>query len=111
VAEVPGYARGLSFAGPLAFVGASRIRETAVFGGLPISERPEPPRCGVGVIDVQTGRHIAHLEFQTGVEEIFAVEALPGLRLPAFSGPAAGVDSGPRIWRVPKSPPPHRHHG
>ena len=29
VAELPGYARGLAFAGPFAFVGLSRIRETA----------------------------------------------------------------------------------
>jgi uncharacterized protein (TIGR03032 family) len=104
VAEVPGYARGLSFVGPLAFIGVSRIRETAIFGGLPVAQRTEPLRCGVGVIDLRTRRNVAHLEFQTGVEEIFAVEALPGMRLPSLSGPAAGMDSGPRIWWVPRYP-------
>ncbi len=39
VQELPGFTRGLAFAGPLAFVGLSQIRETATFGGLPISER------------------------------------------------------------------------
>jgi uncharacterized protein (TIGR03032 family) len=40
VALVPGYARGLAFHQHLAFVGLSRIRETAVFGGAPIGAAP-----------------------------------------------------------------------
>jgi uncharacterized protein (TIGR03032 family) len=37
VATMPGYTRGLAFCGPFAFVGLSRIRETAVF-----AESPSP---------------------------------------------------------------------
>jgi uncharacterized protein (TIGR03032 family) len=105
VAQVPGYARGLSFVGTFAFVGVSRIRETAVFGGLAVAQRHEHLRCGVGAIDLASGRNVAYLEFQSGVEEIFAVEALPGARLPALSGPSAGLDDGPSIWRVPEFRP------
>ena len=32
VAELPGFTRGLVFAGPLAFVGLSQIRESSTFG-------------------------------------------------------------------------------
>ena len=39
VAAVPGFTRGLDFAGGLAFVGLSQVRETAVFSGIPITER------------------------------------------------------------------------
>ncbi len=38
---LPGYARGLAFAGPFAFIGLSKVRETSAFGGVPIAERPE----------------------------------------------------------------------
>ena len=36
VAAVPGFTRGLDFAGDLAFVGLSQVRESAVFSGLPL---------------------------------------------------------------------------
>src|SRR5262249_43356966 len=87
VAQQPGYARGLSLVGSYALVGQSKIRETSTFGGIPIAERRDTLRCGVGAIDLTTGRHVAHLEFKSGVDEIFDVQVLPGIRLPAISGP------------------------
>ncbi len=39
IAEVPGFTRGLDFAGNLAFVGLSQVRESAVFSGIAITER------------------------------------------------------------------------
>jgi uncharacterized protein (TIGR03032 family) len=101
VAELPGYTRGLAFHDHFAFVGLSQIRQTAAFGGMPIAERRQPLRCGVGIIDVRTGRLAAHLEFQSGVEEIFAVQVLPGIRFPALSGPYPEVDGVPTIWSAP----------
>ncbi len=59
----------------------------------------------MGIVDVRNGRLIAHLEFQTGVEEIFAVEVLSGIRFPAVSGPYPEVDGVPTIWNAP-----HRGH-
>ena len=46
---MPGFTRGLDFAGGLAFVGLSQVRESAVFSGIPITERlAEHERtCGV----------------------------------------------------------------
>lgn len=86
VAEVPGYTRGLALHGPFAFVGLSKIRETSTFGGLPIAEQRGRLRCGVVVLDCRSGHVIASLEFQTAVEEIFAVELLPGARFPEVIG-------------------------
>src|SRR5262249_39794208 len=65
-AEQPGDARGLALHGSYAFIGVSKIRETAIFGGVPIAERRESLRCGVGVVDLTTGRPVAHLEFKEG---------------------------------------------
>jgi len=79
VATVPGFTRGLDFAGNLAFVGLSQVRESAVFSGIPITERlaPEQRTCGVCVVDLRRGETIALLKFESGVQEIFAVALLP----------------------------------
>ncbi len=54
VSETPGFARGLDFAGDLAFVGLSQVRDSGIFTGIPITARlkPEERTCGVGVIDL-----------------------------------------------------------
>lgn len=101
VTTFPGYCRGLSFYGPFAFVGLSRIRETAVFGGVPIAENRESLKCGLAVVDLRSGRSIASFEFAEGVEEIFDVKLLPGVRCPAIRGPHVAEDSQTPIWVVP----------
>jgi uncharacterized protein (TIGR03032 family) len=84
VAMLPGFTRGLDFYGPFAFVGLSQVRETAVFSGLPITERlPEAERkCGVWVVDVRNGKTVAFLRFESGVQEVFGVTVLPDTRWP-----------------------------
>lgn len=83
VATLPGFTRGLDFIGNLAFVGLSQVRESAVFSGIPIAERPLAERvCGVCVVDLQTGQNVAYLKFEDAVQEIFAVQILPNIRFP-----------------------------
>ena len=101
VTKMPGYTRGLAFHDRFAFVGLSKIRETSTFGGVPIGENRDELKCGVGVVDLTSGRQVAHLEFQSGVEEIFDVRVMPGIRRPAFSGPYASADGTQPIWMVP----------
>jgi uncharacterized protein (TIGR03032 family) len=103
VTELPGYTRGLALHDRFAFVGLSRIRETATFGGMPIAERRPELKCGVGVVDLRTGRLAAHLEFVTGVEEIFDVQVLAGTRCPVLSGPYPTLDGAAPIWTVPQA--------
>ena len=48
IASLPGFTRGIDFHGRYAFIGLSQVRESAVFSGIPISERPLSERsCGV----------------------------------------------------------------
>ncbi len=82
VATLPGFTRGLDFAGPLAFIGLSQVRETAVFGGLPITQGAKERNCGVWVVDLRSGQTVAFLKFQGDVQEIFAVQVLQGIRFP-----------------------------
>ena len=82
ICELPGFTRGISFLGPLAFIGLSQVRESAVFSGIPLVERLEERTCGVWVINIETGQTVAFCRFEDAVQEIFAVEVLLGSRFP-----------------------------
>ena len=82
VAALPGFTRGLDFCGPLAFIGLSQVRETAVFSGIPLVERCQERVCGVWVVHLETGQTAGFLRFEVGVQEIFAVQVLHGVRFP-----------------------------
>ncbi len=77
-------------------MGLSRIRETATFGDTPIAAYHDQLKCGVGVIELNTGNTIATLQFANGVEEIFDVQTVPGTRCPTFGG-----NSGDEVWLLP----------
>jgi uncharacterized protein (TIGR03032 family) len=99
VAPVPGISRGMALHGGYAFIGLSKARPT--LEGVPIVAERDKLRCGLWVIDLRTGTVAAHLEFHTGVEEIFDVQVLPGVMSPYISGPAATQDTGEPLWTVP----------
>ncbi|MBI4617286.1 MAG: TIGR03032 family protein [Planctomycetes bacterium] len=82
VAELPGFTRGLDLLGPFAFVGLSQVRESTIASGTPIAERNLERLAGVWVIDIRTGQTVAFLKFEDAVQEIFAVQVLPGVRYP-----------------------------
>src|SRR5262249_17729175 len=64
--------------------GLSQVRESAVFSGIPITERltEDERTCGVCVVELTTGQVVALLRFETAVQEVFAVTVLPGRRWP-----------------------------
>lgn len=82
VASFPGFTRGLDFAGPFAFVGLSKVRETATFSDFPLLERLEERICGVYVCHIPTGQIVGFIRFEGDVEEIFAVQVLHGHLFP-----------------------------
>ena len=82
VARLPGFTRGLDFVGPLAFVGLSQLRETNPLTDIPIAEENVERMSGVWVVNIETGETIAILKFGDAVQEIFAVQAVPGVQFP-----------------------------
>lgn len=85
IAQLPGFTRGLSFLGQLAFVGLSQVRESAVFSGIPLVDRwklAEERTCGVWMLNMETGETIGFCKFEEGVQEIFSVEIVPNIRCP-----------------------------
>jgi uncharacterized protein (TIGR03032 family) len=99
VAAIPGVARGLAIHDGYAFIGLSKARPT--LEGVPIVAGREKLRCGLWVVNLKSGTIAAHLEFCTGVEEVFDVQVLPGIVSPFVSGPAADKDTGQPLWTVP----------
>lgn len=87
VAALPGFTRGIDFIGPLAFIGLSKVRETATFSGLPIVKDLTERICGVWVVHIDRGEVLGFLRFESGVEEIFAVQILAGIRYPEMLMP------------------------
>ncbi len=91
VVELPGFARGLAFAGDTAFVGLSQIRESSTFGDLPITEKLQERVCGVWMVDLKRGRIAGFLRFEDLVQEIFDVALLPGTRYPEVAEPGSAA--------------------
>jgi uncharacterized protein (TIGR03032 family) len=87
VASLPGFTRGIDFIGPLAFIGLSKVRETASFSGIPIVRDLTERICGVWVVQIETGEILGFLRFESGVEEIFAVQILRGTGYPEMLMP------------------------
>jgi uncharacterized protein (TIGR03032 family) len=88
VAALPGYARGLAFHGRFAFVGISQVRESNIFGGLPITARYEEAqrKCGIYAVDLQSGRVAGILRFESGCAELFDIQVLRGQHFPTVVG-------------------------
>lgn len=83
VAFCPGYARGLAFAGRYAVIGLSRPRRNQTFEGLELDERlaraGAEPRCGLVIVDTETGRSTEWLRFEHTIDELYDVAVLPGV--------------------------------
>jgi uncharacterized protein (TIGR03032 family) len=83
ICRLPGFTRGLDFAGPYAFIGLSQVRESAMFSGIAISEMKQEDRCcGVWAIDARGGKVVGFVKFVQDVQEIFAVQSLTGMVWP-----------------------------
>lgn len=85
----PGYLRGLAFWGDFAIVGLSKPRERT-FSGLALDERlaakETEPRCGLLVIDLNTGSIVHWLRLEGVVSELYDVQVIPGVQRPMALG-------------------------
>ena len=86
----PGYLRGLTFVGNYAVVGISQPRENRTFSGLALDDnlkqRDAEPRCGVYVIDLNTGDIVHWLRMEGIVSELYDVVVLPDVVRPMALG-------------------------
>ena len=76
IATIPGFTRGMDIVGDFAFIGVSKVRESATFSGLEITKLPKRV-AGVWIVNLQTGQIISFVEFTNGLDEVFAITVLP----------------------------------
>ena len=90
VAFCPGYARGLTFVGKYAVIGLSEPRHERTFSGLQLDEqmtrRGAEARCGLIVVDLDTGDAVHWLRLEGAVQELYDVTALPDVQRPKALG-------------------------
>lgn len=84
VCALPGFGRGLAFVENTALVALSQIRETAIFGGLPLQTRFPSLVCGVALIDLKTGKPMGCLTFSSGAQELYDIQVLTGVNRPTL---------------------------
>lgn len=87
---LPGFVRGLAFAGGCAVVGLSKLRSPQ-FTGLPLEERLNAEGiqggcCGLRVIDLASGEILHSLDLPEPIDELFDLVVLPGVRQPRALG-------------------------
>lgn len=82
VCRLPGYLRGLTLVGDYAVIGLCKIRETQIFGGMPIQERYPELRCGVAIVDLRSGAPVGMLTMTAGCTELYDIRFLAGSRRP-----------------------------
>lgn len=77
VSRLPAFLRGLAFSGTFALIGMSSIRETNIFGGLPVHDRHRQLLCGIAIVNWSTGKTVGTVEFDSGIFEVSDVAFLP----------------------------------
>lgn len=91
IAFCPGYLRGLAFWGDFAIVGLSRPRNgDKTFSGLPLDDllqaKDASPRCGLMVINLNSGAIEHWLRFEGVITELYDVQILPQVQRPMALG-------------------------
>ena len=86
----PGYARGLALHDGYAVLGLSKPRHNKTFNGLALNNKLEDknisPRCGLQVVNLQTGDVEHTLNIEGLIEEIYDIAILPNIKTPMAIG-------------------------
>jgi len=91
-AKVPGFTRGLAFAGAYGFVGLSKVID--FYEPYAPGLDPKASRCGIVAFDARSGAEVASIVWPAGYQ-IYDVQIMPGVRRPMLpSKPAneAGIN-------------------
>ena len=90
IAFCPGYARGLAFVKNFAIVGLSLPRDNKTFQGLDLDDalasQDSDPRCGLLIIDIETGNIVHWVRIEGVVKELFDTVFIPGVKCPSAIG-------------------------
>ena len=87
----PANLRGLGFVDGFAIVGLPKPRDNKTFSGLTLDDalasRKMEPRCGLYIVDLQSGNIIHSLTMDGVVSELYDVAVLADIKQPVLLGP------------------------
>ncbi len=81
--QLDGFVRGLAVYQDYAFIGVSRLRESASFLKN-VQLEQEAPKAGIEVIHIPSGRWVGELKYENSVAEVYDVQVLPELKRPGI---------------------------
>ncbi len=86
ITQLDGFLRGLAFYKNYALIGLSKPRHERTFAGLPLEEilnsKQVEPKCGIFIVDINTGEIIHSLEAEGEIVELYDVQVLPNTKRP-----------------------------
>jgi uncharacterized protein (TIGR03032 family) len=80
--QLPGFPRGLRFYGPLLLVATSLARYSDIATSPAIADYFKKTECGIWIFNTQNMELIAKGIFNTGIEQIYDIEVLDGVKYP-----------------------------
>lgn len=86
VFQLEGFLRGMALHGDYAFIGVSKLRDSASFLR-DLSLPQDANQAGIEVIHLPSGKWVGDLKYTADVTEIFDICVLPGLRRPGILNP------------------------
>jgi len=80
--KLQGYLRGMTFYGPLMFVGLSKVRSCHIKNPLPICMEHEITYSGIWIINLENDTEIGHIRFDGDVDQIYDIAIIPDAAQP-----------------------------
>lgn len=107
IADLGGFARGMSREGKYLFIGLSKIRKKSKgFKDLPIADKAN--QAGVIIFDMELGKTVGFIIYESSVDEIYDVKVLKGIKRPGIVTPQKQAHRfavsypGTSFWKIPK---------
>ena len=84
IIKLQGFTRGLTFYGPLMFVGLSQSRASDIKKPAPITKEYEETYSGIWIINLKNYQEIAYIKFEGDVHQIYDIAIIPDALYPSL---------------------------
>lgn len=82
IAKVEGFTRGISFHGPLMFVGLSKVRSSEIRRKIPLTQEIDETKSGIWVINLEDNSIVGNIDFTGDVDQIYDVGIIEDVTYP-----------------------------
>ena len=82
IAKLEGFTRGMSFYGPLLFVGLSKVRVSDIRRRIPLTEELDETKSGIWIVNLEDNSVIGNIDFKGDVDQIYDVGVIEDVTYP-----------------------------